>query len=177
MAYRDSIGCGHDTNKGRHRKVDMEIVSAIDKLFGFGFLTKENLGDKTKYQIWMFPEDLPMNTDSEGTKAWVKQNPAKVIYEKVSKIDDYENLFFVPKFKFKNKQEYMAAGYLENWQITPTTIENFDEFDIKMSRDSDCYFNNSKSFDVLVKESVEFYLGDEISKRFIHRVIPSFRQG
>ena len=98
MAYRDSIGCGHDTNKGRHRKVDMEIVSAIDKLFGFGFLTKENLGDKTKYQIWMFPENLPMFMSDEETKQWIKENPAKVIYEKISKIDDYENLFFVPKY-------------------------------------------------------------------------------
>ena len=92
-----------------------------------------------------------------------------MIDEKISKVDDYEYLFFVPKFKFKNKKEYREAGHLENWQITPTTIENFDEFDIKMTRDRSCYFNNSQRYRIINRSSVGFYLGEEISKRFIYR--------
>ena len=168
MAYRRTTTMT-DTNRGRHDKYDQDILNMISKLFGFGFLTKEDLGGKIKYQVWMFPENLPMFMGSEDTKQWIKENPAKVIYEKISKVGDYEYLFFVPKFKFKNKKEYRKAGYCENWQITPTTIENFDEFDIKMSRDSNCYFSNSKEYYIINRSSVGFYLGDEVSKSFIYR--------
>jgi hypothetical protein len=170
MAYRRTTTMT-DTNRGRHDNYDQDILNMISKLFGFGFLTKEDLGGKTKYQVWMFPENLPMfvSMGSEEQKQWIKENPAKVIYEKISKVDDYEYLFFVPKFKFKNKKEYREAGHLENWQITPTTIENFDEFDIKMTRDRSCYFNNSQRYRIINRSSVGFYLGEEISKRFIYR--------
>ena len=148
-----------DTNKGRHHNQNWEIIDIINKLFNFGFLTKEECDGKTKYQVWMFPEDFPMFISGEELKQWMKNNPAKVIYEKISKVDDYVELFFVPKFRFKNRKEYLDAGHIENYQINPTTIENFDEFDIKISSRDDCYYNNSKSFSLLSKESVEFYLG------------------
>jgi len=158
-----------DTNRGRHDKYDQDIQNTIHELFNEGFLTKEYLGERTKYKVWMFPEDRPMSMSSENIKQWIKENPAKVIYERISYVDGYEYLFFVPKFKFKNKKEYRKAGHCENWQITPTTIENFDEFDIKMSRDSNCYFSNSKKYNIINRSSVAFYLGEEISKRFIYR--------
>tara|TARA_R110002012_G_scaffold209066_1_gene379411 strand:- start:353 stop:874 length:522 start_codon:yes stop_codon:yes gene_type:complete len=168
MAYRRTTTMT-DTNRGRHDKHCSEIRHMMNKLFKEGFLTKEDLGKKTKYQVWMWPENRSMNMSSENVKQWYKENPAKVIYEKISKVDDYEYLFFVPKLKFKNKKEYREAGYCENWQITPTTIKSFDEFDIKMSRDSNCYFSNSEKYYIICRSAVELYLGDEISKKFIYR--------
>ena len=158
-----------DTNRGRHQKFDVEIQSVIHELFNEGFLTKQNLSGKTKYQVWMFPKPSPMNMSEIAREQFIKANPPKVIYQKVSKVDDYEYLFFVPKFKFKDKKEYLKFGHLENWQITPTTIDNFDEFDIKMSRDINCYFNNSKRYRVINQSSVAYYLGHETSERFFYR--------
>ena len=38
-----------------------------------------------------------------------------------------------------------------------------------MSRDSNCYFSNSKEYKIINRSSVGFYLGDEVSKSFIYR--------
>lgn len=165
MAYSNRRSMGADTNKGRHQNKNWEVIEQIHKLFNYGFVTRKSVGDKTLYQVWMLTKNRPQNSPTLDREQFLKDNPPKVIYEKLSKVDDYEQIFFDPKWRNFHKSKHYDL------QVIPTTIENFDEFNIKFSRNDDCYFNNSKAYSVAKKDTVENYLKHLLKKEELDEFI------